>query len=270
MRKKLFAAFLITCVEAWSLELAPWYPEMFEIHPFVRGLTQHSSCVDSPKGDFDRHLHANYLEGGVYAAAFDWAGELNVLFGESSYRSFGFDRCMVTGRYQIWDDVALVDPVSIIASFSLSSASRIAVDDIASFHHGKCEAMAHISIGKEFPCAQFWLSRFWSAVGIGIADVGSPWWHLHFCAEKNVLDTQRWRIFMDSLVGCGGQSLFCTESFHGYGPIAHRSIDLGIDYRYSFECGVDASLIYSYRIYSQNFPKDTSSLSVFFVYPFGL
>lgn len=271
MQKTLLAISLMTCCETgWSIELAPWYSRMFEIHPFITGLTQYSSSVQSSHGDFDRNLHANFLNGGVHVAAYNWAGEIDLSLAESSKRNFGFDSITFTGRYQIWDDVALIDPVSVVATLSFSSASRTAVNDIASFHHGKFKTIAHISVGKEFPCQQFWLSRFWSAVGAGFADVGSPWWHFYLCAEKNIFDRHRWMIFMESLVGCGSKSLSRKKSFHGYGPIAHRSVDFGINYRFSLECGLKVSLEYSYRVYAQNFPKNTNSAALSLLYPFGL
>lgn len=253
-----------------AVNLEPWYPRTYEINPFVTGITQLSTCVQSPHGNFERGLHANYLNCGVYAAAYEFGAELDLSLAESSIRSFGFDSFSCTGRYQLWDDVALVDPVSVIASISLKAATQTALNDIASFHHGKFETMMHVSVGKEFPCAQFWLSRFWGAVGLGIADVGSPWWHFYLCAEKNAFDKHKWKIFIDSLIGCGGESLSHCKKFHGYGPIAHRSVDLGVEYSYSFDFGLNASLGYFYRIYAQNFPKNTNSIAVTLLYPFGL
>lgn len=270
MYRALFIILMSVHGMASAINLEPWYPRMFEIHPFLTGITQHSSSVQSPHGNFDHDLRANFLNCGAYVAYYDWSGELDLSLSESSLRSFGFDCFTCTGRYQIWDDVALVDPVSVVASVSLTAASRNALYDPSTFHHGKFESIVHVSVGKEIPYEQFWLSHFWGAIGLGTADVGSPWWHFYLCAEKNALDKHRWLVFIDSLIGCGGESLARNKPFHGYGPIAHRSVDLGIDYRYSFECGLKASLGYSYRLYARNFPKNTNSFSFTLLYPFGL
>lgn len=253
-----------------AVNLEPWYPPLFEIQPFVSGLSQHSSSVESPHGNFEHGLHANFLNCGASISYFEWAGELDLSLAETSKRTFSFDHLSFTARYQIADDVALVDPLSVVASLTVNTASRTALTDIATFHHGRCEAIAHLSLGKEIPSGQFWFSRLWGALGMGMADKGSPWWHFHLCAEKNVFDRQRWMIFMDSLIGCGVNSLARHKSFHGYGSIAHRSVDLGVNYRYSFECGLQAFFGYSYRIYAQNFPQHTNSFLISILYPLGV
>lgn len=269
-RRTFFLLFMVLTCHVRAINLEPWYPRIFEINPYATLLTQLSSAVQSPHGDFDRGLHANFFNSGAYAAYYDWGGELDVSFAESSERCFGFDSCGCTVRYLIWDDVALVDPLSVVASLSLRAVGKTALNDLSTFHHGRNEAVAHISAGKEVPFKQFWFSRFWGTVGFGIADAGSPWWHFHLSGERNACDKQRWRLFVDSLIGCGGRSLRCGKPFHGYGSISHRSVDVGADYRYTFESDLQATLSYCYRVYSRNFPKNTNSISLSFLYPFGL
>lgn len=259
-------AFLPACISA--LHLAPWYPNVFEVQPKVSYLWQHSSRLDSSRGDFGPSLHANFLHSSVSMAYYDWYGELETLLAESSYRYFNFDSAALSVRYHLANDISLADPVSMVATFSVMQAIRKAVNDPTSFHHGKLEGIAHISLGKEYSCHEFWTDRLWGAVGLGLADVGSPWWHVQLNLERNWLDQQFLALFCDILVGWGGKGL--PHRFYGYGPIAHRSLDLGVNYQYSFNNGLKASCSYAYRIFARNFPKDTNSLMVSLVYPFGL
>lgn len=271
MIKPFFLKFLLLCLPSilGAVDLAPWYPRMFEIQPALEWTNQHSSCVASSRGNFKNGIHANFTSVSAAAAAFSWAGELDLVMADTSSRNFGFDSVYISGRYKIADDVSAVDPVSAVATLSVCSASKQALRDLTSFHHGKLEFIGHISVGKEFSSREFWISRFWGALGVGCADVGSPWLHARLCTEKNVQDQHGLMAFLDFLLGFGGKGI-SHHHFHGYGPIAHRSIDLGVAYRYAFEWGLESSLCYSYRVWAENFPKNTNTFCLVLGYPFGL
>lgn len=268
------SAFLIAALTlpaaSWAADLSPWYTKAFEIHPEVTATMDHSGGISGCKSSRHKNVHAGFLLASAKASAFDWSGEMEVLLAGGSFRSFGLDSAALTARYQLTDDVSGQSPFSSVASLSVCSATRNAVNDLCSFHHGKLEAAFHLSIGKEFSCGQFWLLRSWGALGLGVADVGSPWAHLRLCTETNNPDQSRWNLFLDGLYGFGTKDLASRHSFHGYGPIAHRSLDLGASYSYTFENNLETTISYSYRLYARNFPKNTNRLSLTLSYPFGL
>lgn len=253
-----------------ATELSPWYPPIFQVQPSITFLTQHSTSIASSHGDFHRCLDANFLHGSLSGAYYDWYGELEVLLAQDTHRNFGFDSATGTIRYLLSDDVPGESFFSSVVGISIRSATRPALEDLSSFHHGKFEGMLHLSLGKEFSSDQNWNTRFSGILGLGVSDVGSPWIYGRLGAEKYYCLNQQMGIFLDGLYGFGGNALSRKENFHGYGPIKHRSIDLCAEYSYLFEYGAKATLGASYRLYAYNFPKQAYSISVSFLYPFGL
>ncbi len=255
---------------AFATELSPWYPRIFEIQPLVEYHSLHSKTVASSHGDFRRRLNANFLHGSISAAYYEWYGEAEVLLADDTQRSFGYDSATATVRYQLSDDVPGDSFFSSVIGFSLRSAGRQALNDLSSFHHGKIESLIHLSVGKEFSYGQDWSSRFWGALGLGCADVGSPWIFFRLSGERKYCVNHQLGLFVDGLFGLGGNSLSKHKHFHGYGPIDHHSIDISAAYSYLFEYGSKASLGGSYRVYARNFPKKAYCISISFLYPFGL
>jgi len=252
-----------------AVELAPWYPRVFEVQPELGVRSQFSRKIASDHRNCHHSLHATFVNGSIAIPYYQWYGQVELEFADSSHRTFGVDHATMALCYQVLDDVSGVFPVSLVLSGSLSTATRAALNDLSSFHHGKFEGIVHIAVGKEFSSDQFWCSRFWGAVGLGVADVGSPWFHTKLCAEKNFCNQQRWSVFADGLFGIGDRTL-SYQHFHGYGPIAHRSVDLWMTYRREFDCGLRATIGGSYRVYAHNFPKQAISGLISFLYPFGL
>lgn len=263
---------------ACGADLEPWFPTFFEVRTRIENLYQYSPSIASEHKAPKKTLQADFLNfsGGLaYSnpeATFQAEAQLELLFAESTHRSFGFDSGTLTARYQFCDDVALDYPVSVMMIFSATAAPRQALYDISSFHHGKMEAIAHLSVGKEFDRMDdpYWISRIWGAAGIGCADVGSPWAHGRLAFEKNASDQHQWALFVDGLMGLGGRSLSRHRHFHGYGPIAHRSVDLSLRYMHLMECQGRLSMTIGYRIYAQNFPQHTQSVLLSLFYPIGL
>lgn len=250
------------------MDLAPWYPRLFELQPSVEVLSQHSRSIASDHGTYLKPLHANFLDFSLAYPYYNWYGQIELLLADSKGRHF--DNTTITMRYQLTDDVSGESYFSSIAGLSATSSTRNALNDLSSFHHGKFEVIAHISVGKELDDGQFWSSRFWGTLGIGTADVGSPWIHCTLNAEKNYRDHSTFSFFIESLYGFGGNALSKHQKFHGYGPIRHRSIDICALYSYILDGGQKLSLGCRYRVYARNFPEHAASISLTFLSPFGL
>src|SRR5262249_54470415 len=124
----------------------------------------------------------------------------------------------------------------------------------SSFHHGLYNSEFFLSIGKELPDDLLWGSRLWGVAGVGVAEKGSAWLRFRLEYEKRLRERHALRGFVHSLCGLGGKRLH-KNGFQGYGPVAHRSIDLGLRYMYFIDYYGSASLQYSYRIYASNFPS---------------
>lgn len=255
-------------LECVATDLAPWHPKIFEFQPSVEVRSQHSRSIASDHGTFLKPLHANFINCSLAFPYYNWCGELELLSAASHRKHF--DSATVTARYQLSNDVPGESFFSSVAGLSITSATRNALYDLSSFHHGKFETLLHLSVGKEMDDNQFWDSRIWGALGFGIADVGSPWAYFKLCAEKNYSDRSIFSIFLDGLYGFGKNALSKHKKFHGFGSIQHRSIDFCSSYSCLFEDGQKLSLGCRYRVYARNFPDHAISVFLTFLYPFGL
>lgn len=253
----------------WGIDYQPWYPKALELQGEVSCLYQTYRKVAS-----GRELHYSsddfFLSTSLGASAFKWYGEVDLVMAKTRKRNFAMDSYQLEVRYQLMDDVTAENPVSLITGVVLGKATHPAVEDFSSFHHARCEAEMHVSIGKEFSCLDYWISRFWSVLALGVGDTGSPWIRFNVNWEKNHWDKHSWGLFMNSWWGLGGNNLRHAHDFEGYGPIAHRSIDLGASYRYQFDFGGKVTLSYAYRVYAKNFPQNASLVTLSFLYPFGI
>ena len=164
------------------------------------------------------------------------------------------------------DDIG--DPFSLTMGLSLNRAWREAVNDISSFHHGRNEAFLHMAIGKQDIQGSTWLSRWWGVVGIGTADRWTPWIVANAAYEWNQYDPHRLRLYVNSLWGCGTRKLDVCD-FGGYGPLDHRSIDIGLYYSYELDYYGMLSIDYAHRVYARNFPDNANIVTLSYIYPFG-
>lgn len=255
---------------AEAMELSPWYPTEFEFQARADYVFQTYQSVAKKHGSFHHAANDNFLNLSLGVPYYDWYVDADLLLADTRHRNFGFDSLHIEGRYQLLDDVALADPISLIVSTVFSSASKTALHDISSFHHGQVEAAFFVSAGKEFDYQQFWTHRFWGTAGLGIADTGSPWITYGLHVDHNFCNRHRFDLSLEGLYGFGGKGLKSNKHFKGYGPIAHRSLDLGVCYTYKLPSEAELSFGYSYRVFARNFPENAQRYLLAFLYPFSL
>lgn len=264
-------SWLSFCPQAVSQELSPWYSRDFEIKPTATYTYRNSSSIASKSHAFYKPLYGHFYKFAVQVPIFNWSGGCGLLFANGRDRAFGIDNSFLSGCYRFMDDTAGFDPISLVVGGTLVFASKAALQDRSSFHHGRLEALFHVSAGKEWSDEQFWLHRLWASALLGLSDVGSPWWQVQLAWEQNREGIDRFSLYLSGLYGCGGATLKPHAShFHGYGPIAHRSVDVGARYTCYFDAGAEASFEYRHAIYAFNFPRNTNCYSCRFSYPFGL
>ena len=254
----------------WYLELAPWYPRPLEIKPNADYLYRTSKSIASKDRSLYRPLRAHFYNLSALIPVFNLSAQMNFVFAHSSQRAFGLDNFSLTGRYQLMDDSSLTNQLSAVAGATFTFASKAALNDRNSFHHGRFETLWHLSVGKEWPCDQFWRYRSWGNVLLGISDGGSPWWQTLLAFEYNRPEVDSWSFFVSASLGLGGKTLKSRHSFHGYGPIAHRAVHVAVRYSYYFVSGLQLKCEYWQNVYAYNFPRHTNAYCISFSYPFGL
>lgn len=266
--KKIVGLILLIPFVLNAADLAPWFPPNLEIQPRVAYVFQNYTKIDgshcTKKANNDHFLTLSL--GGSYNTL---AVELETTMADTRHHTFGFADIALTGRYQWLNDI-LTDPVSLTTGVTVRQVFKVALNDISNFYNGGIEAEVHAAVGKETACREFWETRYWGVLGIGIADFGYPWIRANAAWERNWWDRHAITIYAHSLWGFGSHSLHCKRHFRGYGPIHHQNIDLGFLYDYALDCGGIVSLGYARRIYAKNCPKNVNLATLSFVYPFGL
>lgn len=256
MKKFLVSLFLPITLHA--VQLAPWYENDLEVHLNGAVVFQQYNRLSVGNGSVARASFASFLTGSADISYNEWRGEFETTLAHSRDHIFGFDDFALSVSYRWYDDI-LGDPFSLTTGLRLIRATTSGLHDISSFHHGKCEAVANVAIGRESAYLADWLTRYWANLGIGIADFGSPWLTGDLVWEKNWPNDARLTLFTHFLGGFGGNRLN-PHHFSGYGPIRHRSIDIGFKYTLFANCLPTFALGYSYRIYAKNFPSHTNRL----------
>lgn len=266
MLKKLTLAFLMP-LSLLATDFNPFFGPQLFIDAKADYLYQNFTKVkkNHQKKDYHSNDHFLHLSGSI---PYDvYSGELELTGAATRHRTFGFDDLRLTGRFQILAD-CIDDSQSLVIGATAIQAIKQSVHDIGSFHHGKIEGLLHASFGKEFTCQQFWTERYWGMLGLGSADVGSPWLQGMLVWDRNLWDTHQFRLFAKGLYGFGGNTLRIRH-FKGYGPIAHRSIDIGARYDYTLYWYGTWGIEYAYRVYARNFPCQTNLLQFHFEIPLG-
>lgn len=255
------ALFLLTTT-LHATQLRPWLDD--DLVPIFRAqydLQQYNQVAIRTK-ETSYHSTDNFVTGSLRGAYSPVEVEVEGCFGATAHHNFNWDEVLLTGRYQVLNDITSESPVSWTLGFTYSRGNEWTLHDVSIFRHGRVEYLAHTSIGKESPLATNWSSRAWGAAVLGITDETSSWLFLKAAFEMNRCDNFAFGIFIDGLFGFGKQTIDLVN-FQGYGPVAHRTVDLGIWTNYG---GWEVQ--YSYRILQQNAPAYVHYLQI--AYNFSL
>jgi hypothetical protein len=260
---------LLLPIKGWGLERQPWIGNYLEFDWRQIALYQTYSKIDE-ESYFVPYSSDNIFVTTQLSNAIkpDFSLGIEATLAHTRHQKINVDHLSLGGRYVLKDDIS-GDLVSLTAGFHFTQSFKNSLNDISSFHHGRAEVEAFLSIGQENAQGKEWNSRWYFSGGIGIADRGSPWLDGRFVYENRFLSKHQYSLFLNSLYGLGHQSLH-LHHFHGYGSIAHRSIDLGIGYVYWIDYFGSLAVEYSKRVYARNFPVQTDSFLIKIVYVFGL
>lgn len=269
--RSIFAA-ILSSFFAFGLsatELKPWTGRQYSLDVngslmFQQFCKLDAKCGAIKRSEFDAFYHFSVLG----TPSQDATVEIELLASSTRYRDLGVNALRATGRY-FWLNDAVADPVSLATGITISKIFNASRHNVALFDHGGLACEAHVAIGMENSCEEFWTTRTWGVLGVGIADVGSPWLRANLVWERNWWEIHQLRVFADSIWGFGGDRL-SLHPFHGYGSVNYQAIDAGV--RYGFRLPNDAllSVSYAYRVFGRNCPLHVNFLKFEFCYPFGL
>lgn len=259
-----------------STELSPWLGTNYQLE--LRGIERFQIYrnVETPKRTFRYPSNDHFFTLSGSLTGFDYQGwkeslsaELEATLAYTKKQRAAVDNLRGTLRYRWLNDI-IDDCVTVTPGITITKAFKHSVHDISSFHHGEIEAELHVGLGKEFSCEEFWTTRVWSVIGLGMGNHGYPWLRGDISVQKNVWNCQQFGLHLYTLWGLGHRNIKPHKSFHGYGPIAHRSVDVGVRYSYLFDCGAIFSAEYVRRVYARNFPSNANQFLISLMYPMEL
>lgn len=253
-----------------ATEYKPWFGNVLEIDGRAKATANAYGSISTGKGTKHRNWCDTFIELDASLPYREYLTfELEAITEDSSRKGFGMDSLKFTARQKWMNDITAEDPVSLTGGLSAAQVFKPGLWNLSSFHHGGIEFEAHVAVGKEFSCMQFWTSRLWGMAGIGVADMGSPWIKGRVAWEHNWCDFHQFELFVHTLWGLGHNNLHLRH-FHGYGPVRHQCVDIGGKYNYLLDNGATIGLEYGYRVYGFNSPKRVSIVSLQVYYPFAL
>lgn len=253
-----------------ATDLKPWPTPTLLFLPHADYTAQYYRAIGTGCGSRTDSSFNHFLNVGVEVGALDlFSLEVECLLARTHVQTAGVDSLRLTGRY-FWLNGIPDDSMSAAVGVTFIPVFHHAYLDPGSFHHNRFETEAHLSFGKEQACDQFWSSRWWNVLAIGIADRGSPWIRTESAWERNYHDCAQWRLFVNTLWGLGRHEFpCCVQNFNSYAGIHHQSIDIGTGYTYYWNTCAYFKVDYAYRLYAKNYPQRANTLTLSFIYPFG-
>lgn len=266
-----FALFLFIPFFCGALELKPWFGNIYEAECRASVLYQNYDTIATRhKHGAKRRANDTFITLNIAYPFKRYLGQFESTSAHTRHQSNRIDNFRISGAYQWLNDDQHGDLLSLVTTIILTEPLSRALHDVSSFHHGHLEGEFCLSLGKKYgyPCSRDFIFRWWNVVGVGGADVGSCWYRGDAVFEYKYAQTHLFRGFINMLYGAGHKDLH-PHHFKGYGPINHRSIDIGLRYSYEFKYGGTCSLQYARRVYAHNFPEDVNLLLFEYYLPFG-
>jgi hypothetical protein len=273
MLRHFCASFFMACAllacQGEATELEPWHRQIYSVDFHGNCLLQGFRQLDTRYGAIRRpELDAFYNFSALGVCKDNSTAEIELLASNTRYRGIGLNAFRLTGRY-FWLNDIVGDPVSLAVGFTASKIFRASRHNVAIFDHGGIACEAHVSVGKEVSCEQFWTSRGWAVVGVGIADVGSPWVRANLVWEKNWWNIHQLKVFADTIWGFGGNGLR-VHHFDGYGSVNYQAVDVGFRYGFILPNNTFLGAGYAYRVYGRNCPIHVGLAKLEIIYPIQL
>ncbi len=261
-------AYLFLAMPLEAIDYSPWSEEPFLLNASASSLYQKYAKVSSGDQAKKKRAQDVFLTASLNGYLPKLSLQLQAIQAFTKMQKGAVDHFAATLKYHYLDDIA-GDFISLTFGGSFLQPFRWSLKDISSFHHGLVEGECFLAIGKEKSYLEDWEQRWSLVTSIGLAEQGSAWVRLNCDYAFRFLKKQTGKIFFHSLMGLGDKNLNLCH-FKGYGAIAHRSIDIGMQYSYLFENLSKLHLKYAYRVYAKNFPLNSQCFTIEYCYDFAL
>ncbi len=251
--KKAFLALLLSAPFTLSSEEAIPYIDRVLV-PTVHGSLSYESIAGYARGNrlIKESTQTGYLEGGLSIAPYPY------LFIDISASGFKTDKDPVTLEsftqtlsYLVCDDT-IGDPLALSVTASVSEVLSRALHNPVSFRKGLFEFELRSAQAIERECCPALNYRLFAMEGLGIAE--AAFWLRGACGAEFLSEYgHRFGSKLIGSYGFGDDSL-CLHEFHGYGPLAFRTIDCAFYYQRRTDDWSYYSIELIYRAYAKNAP----------------
>ena len=254
----------------FAFTLDPWLTLVaeFEFRPAYS--YRYYPSVDRGFNPSSYHSHDQFIDLNLGVTFWpNWDFQVQSDFSHTRKLNWGGQRLGVQLRYLVWDDV-VGDPVSLTVGGQVFYVPTRNMRDVSSPYHSQGNLELGLAVGKEIDQGYHWLFRFWGFLGAGIANRGYPWLRPILAVEGKFHLSHQIKLFSEGYFGFGDRSRVNIDDFNGYAKIAHRSIDVGLNYTYHFRIWGALGLQYAYRVYAHAFPRHASTFTAEYRFPFSL
>lgn len=270
MHKFALGVALTSTASLFSLEELPWLPDAYSFQLQVScqysQFSHISHAVTQPA-----YAYNNY----VTDVALSFLPDPNLSMGvevelaRTPHELYGLRSSAIGARYLLWDDIA-GDPASIAIGGEVRAVTGRAVKDVSSPYASYINFEVFGSLGKEFVKEADWKCRGYLLASLGQANKGAPWNRFEGSIEGRFQKAQVLQLFALAYLGYGTHKKVDIDHFPGWGRICHRSLDVGVRYRYIFALWGELGVSYAYRILAISYPKNAQTVEIVYTLPFSL
>lgn len=260
---------LLVVSSLYSLEEKPWFCDLLEFQGLISYEYSFYSKVDNAVHPLKHTSHDNLITLGLSTRMpEDWQWQAELELAQTPRFSFGCRSFALEARYSLFDDV-MGDALSLVVGGTFRHVTPRAMKDISTPYHGPFAGEVNLALGKEWCCGPSWTHRLFALGAFGDATRGKPWLRGDLFYMGNFCDRHQWRIFGLTYFGTGHHDRVNINHFHGWGQIDHRSIDLGIGYRYLFDYYGSLFFDYKRRVYAHSYPEQVNFFIISYEIPFS-
>jgi len=262
--------FCLVSASLYSLEQSPWLGDVYGFNTKTDVSYSHYRYIDQAK-EQPAYTYRSYLtkEALSFTASDALEVGLEIELARTPFQLYGFRSSALGARYCLLNDIA-GDLLSFAIGANMRGVGGRSVKDVNSPYSSYLNTEVMASLGKEFTKQRDWTSRGYVAGFIGLANHGSAWNRFEFSCEGKFLSSQVLKSFMTGYFGYGPKKIVDINHFHGWGEVAHRSLDLGVQYRYCFTFWGELSLSYAYRVFAKSYPQHQQTIEISYSLPFSL
>lgn len=255
---------------ALTPEREPWLGNEYEFRFDASYTFDYYSRVANAKGGSHHSSRDNQILLGLgMMPAETWDVDMEIEFAATTRQSFNWRSAALEIRRQWWDDIGSGDPLSVVTGFNARGVHHLSLKDISCPYAAEGNFEFTFSLGKEWSQEQYWRYRAFAFGAIGQAIRGEPWTRAYTAFQVNWKDFHQGQIFANGYFGFGHKTQVDVSHFDGYASIRHRSIDLGLSYRYLFELWGSLTVEYAYRVYARAYPERVNFFTIWYNLPFS-